>query len=230
MVSARGYVYDPARMDWLRREPAKRPFRYVWSNTVVEATPHGAVAWAQSPADSDRYGLWVFDAAADWRDLKPVGKLYRPYCDSGGMTYDAKRDRLILGWGGGYAKAGDGRLTTFDFRTRKLTTIRPAGAELGRIANTREMTYIDHADWVVFAEPYPKDDREIAKHYLRIYDCAANRHHLLDAGDGPGRRYKVHGQGWCYDARRGIVFVLTIRGEPWAIRLDPAREKLLDAP
>ena len=120
MVAGRGYLYDPRRMDWQRRERMKTPFRYVWSATVLEATPHGAVAWARR-RDADRWGLWLLRAGR-WVDLKPDGKLYQPYCDSEGMTYDARRDRLILGWGGGYAKAGDGRLTTFDFQTRSISS------------------------------------------------------------------------------------------------------------
>ena len=226
MVSGRGYFYDPRRMDWQRRERMKTPFKYVWSTTVLEATPHGAVAWARYP-DEDRWGLWLLKGGR-WVDLEPKGKLYKPYCDSEGVVYDAKRDRLILGWGGGYAKAGDGRLTTFDFRTRKIETLRPAGAELGRMVNTREMAYIDHADWVAFAETYPRDHPKPKRPYLRIYDCARDRYVLLDAGPGP--KIKVYGQGWCYDAKRKVLFVLTYRGAPWAIRFDPATAKLLDAP
>ena len=228
MVSARGFVYDPVRMDWLRREPAARPFRYVWSNTVLEATPHGAVAWAQRTDNSDRYGLWLYKGDAGWVDLKPVGPLYRPYCDSEGMVYDSKRDRLILGWGGGYNRAGDGRLTTFDFKTRKIARLTPARAELGRIRNTREMAYIEHADWVAFAEPFFQGDRKTARHYLRVYDCAADRYFLLDAGPGPGRDFRVHGQGWCWDARRTLLHVITVKGGTWALRLDPATARRLD--
>jgi hypothetical protein len=227
VVSARGYLYDPARMDWRRDGPARRPFRYDWSSTVLEATPHGAVAWARA-ADGDRYGLWLFDREGGWADLKPKGKLYRPYCDSEGMTYDARRDRLLLGWGGGYMKAGDGRLTAFDFATRRVERIDPANADLGRIRNTREMVYLDHADWVAFAEPLMHGDAKTGKPYLRIYDCAGNRYALLDAGKGPAAA--VHSQGWCYDAKRRLVIVITYRGEVWALRLDPATASLLPKP
>ena len=229
MISARGYTYDPLRMDWLRRERAATPFRYIWGATVLEATGHGAVAWA-TDAKKDRQGLWVHDKDAGWVDLKPTGTLYKPYCDSEGMVYDTKRDRLVLGFGGGYAKAGDGSLATFDFKTRAVGRLTPARAELGRIRNTREMAYVDTCDWIAFAEPYYTGDRKKAPHYLRVYDCAANRYFLLDAGPGPSRRHKVHGQGWCWDARRKVLFVITIRGEVHALRFDPASAKRLDAP
>ncbi len=48
MVAVRGYLYDPQRMDWLRMEPMPTPFTFIWGSTVVETSPHGAVAWARS--------------------------------------------------------------------------------------------------------------------------------------------------------------------------------------
>ncbi len=198
-----------------------------WAETLAETTPRGVVAWARA-ADSDRFGLWLFDRDAGWKDLDCKGDLYRPYCDSEGMTYDAERDRMLLGWGGGYQKRGDGRLTAFDFRTRELTVLRPAAAEIGHIRNTREMQYVDHADWVVFAEPYLLGKGEDATKLLRIYDCAADRYALLDAGTPPGM--KAHSMGISYDASRKALYVLTVRGAPWALRLDPATAKLRGVP
>ncbi len=227
LVTASGFLYDAVRMDWLRTGPMSRPFRYAWSATVMEGTPRGAVVWARA-AGAERVSLWLFEIGKGWTDLKPRGKLYLPYCDSEGMTYDARRDRLLLGWGGGYMKAGDGRLTTFDFKTGKLEKIMPAGAELGKIHNTREMVYVDHADWVVFAEPYVVPGKKAAKPYLRIYDCAKNGYFLLEAGGGP--REPVHSQGWCYDARRKLIYVITYRGDAYALRLDPASAELLQKP
>ncbi len=259
MVTATGYLYDPARMDWLGEAPSgeappgsesplgsfpmQRPFEYRWSSTVLEATPRGAVAWAHH---GDRVSLWLFEYPKGWSDLKPKGSLYSPYCDSEGMTYDTKRDRMILGWGGGYEKCGDGTLTVFDFKTRALEKLTPGNLGLGRIHNTREMIYDERADWVVFAEPYSPEPKSAsaAKTYLRIYDCARNKYFLLDAGSGPSAA--VHSQGWCYDgevskrggprsvasrlAERGIIYVITYRGEAYALKLDPKSAKLLDGP
>lgn len=193
----------------------------------MEATPHGAVVWARA-AKAERVGLWLFDRPKGWIDLKPRGKLRLPYCDSEGMTYDSKRDRLLMGWGGGYMKAGDGTLTTFDFKSRNVEKITPGNLELGRIRNTREMVYLDHADWVLFAEPLARSSGKAAKRYLRIYDCARNKYFLLDAGSGPGA--PVHSQGWCYDARRKLLYVITYRGSIHALKVEPASAKLQDRP
>jgi len=230
MVTATGFLYDPVRMDWLRIEPMKRPFRFQWSSTVVETSPHGAVAWAQR-AGSEHYGLWLFDRDKGWQDLKPKGKLYRPYCDSEGMVYDSKRDRMILGWGGGYNKNGDGSLTIFDFKTRKLEKIVPANAALGCLRNTREMVYVAHADRVLFGStPYVTGGRgdKTAKRYTVVYDCAKNRYMLLDAGDH--KMLYGHGTGWMYDTKRKLVYVFGYRGDAFALRFEPATAGLTEKP
>jgi len=226
VLTATGYFYDPARMDWLRREPMERPFRFIWGHTVLETTPHGVLAWAQA-AKGERTGLWLFDHEKGWTDLEPTAKLYSPYCDSEGMVYDSRRDRMLLGWGGGYAKKGDGSLTLFDFKTRSLQKTLPANAELGKLRNTREMVYLAHADCVLFGStPYATSKAKDAKQYTVVYDCAKNRYLLLDAG----ATYYGHSSGWVYDAVRKLVYVLTHTGRAAALRLDPASVRFLEKP
>jgi len=229
VVSARGYFYDPLRMDWLRDGRAKWPFRYGWSSTVLEATPHGVVAWGARTDNSDVFGLWLLGKDRKWIDLKPKGKLYRPYCDSEGMTYDAKRDRLLIGWGAGYQKKGDGRIYEFDFKTRKFRHFMPANAEMARMHSTREMMYLDHADWVVFPQHLSVGSGKDVRRYYRVYDCAADKYFLLDAGtDDPNTR--VYSQGFCYDARRKLLYSFTTTGKAYALRIDPKTAKLVESP
>jgi len=227
LVSGRGYLYDPERMDWLRIEPYQLPFMFTWGSTVVETSPHGAVAWARKKKGEDA-GLWLFDREKGWSDLEPKGKLFPPYCDSHGMVYDSKRDRMVFGGvGGSYSKLSSGELLAFDFKTRELTTITPANSELARTHNAREMAYIAHADWVLIGELYPPGrDKKPGKRYTRVYDCAQNKMFLLDAGPVPDG-YAV---GWMYDAARKLAYAFTFRGEAWALRAEPRTAKLLEAP
>ncbi len=226
LVTDTGYLYDPVRMDWMRDGPMDRPFRFEWGSTVIETSPHGVVVWTQA-IDSETVGLWMYDKAKGWVDLKPDGRLYQPYCDSEGMTYDAKRDRMLLGWGGGYNKKGDGSITGFDFKTRKVSKLAPANPELGQISNTREMVYVDHADWVLFGgEPYRTSRERDAKQYTHIYDCAADKWMLLDAGASS----YGHSAGWMYDAKRKLVYVINSEGAVYALRIDPSTAKLVEKP
>jgi hypothetical protein len=233
LVSGRGYLYDPDRMDWLRIEPYRLPFVFQWGHTVVESSPHGAVAWAQKPASED-FGLWLFDRQQGWIDLEPRGALTSCYCDAHGMVYDARRDRMILsGVGGGYNRLSDGRFLTFDFKTRAVEPLVPEKTELARTHNARELVYVDHADWLLIGELLGPREEGPGRQYTRVYDCAANRMALLDAGDpaeGRGGQGLTYSSGWMYDAQRKLVILFTIRGEAWALQLNPATARLLDQP
>ena len=91
------------------------------------------------------------------------------------------------------------------------------------------MAYVDHADWVLFAEAYVHGQTKAPKVYLRVYDCAANKYFLLDAG-GNGPQGAVHAQGWCYDGKRKLVYVMMINGAAYALKLNPNSAKLLEEP
>jgi hypothetical protein len=225
LVSGRGYLYDPERMDWLRIEPIQLPFAFAWAACCVKTSPYGAIAWARKK-NGDNAGLWLFDRKQGWIDLEPKGPLLVPYCDSHGMVYDSRRDRMVLsGVGGGYGKLSSGSLLAFDFKTRSLDTLTPENKELAKTHNAREMVYVDHADWIVVGELYP-DGEKVGKPYTRIYDCAKNRMYLLDAGQVPSG----FSTGWMYDTRRRLVYVFTFTGEAWALKPDPQTAKLLESP
>jgi hypothetical protein len=226
LVSGRGYLYDPERMDWLRMEPLPLPFEFAWHHTCVETSPHGAVAWAQKKG-SDRFGLWLFDRQRGWVDLEPKGALFEPYCDAHGMVYDSRRDRMLLGGvGGGYEKLSSGELLAFDFKTRRLETVVPENSEFSRTHNAREMVYVEHADWVLIGELFPSGEKETGTRYTRVYDCGRNKMLLLDAGNVPFG----HSTGWMYDAQRKLVYVFTYQGECWAMKIEPATAALVEKP
>lgn len=233
LVSGRGYLYDPDRMDWLRLEPIALPYAFSWGHTVVETSCHGAVAWAQKPG-SDDFGLWLFDRQQGWIDLEPQGKLFGPYCDAHGMVYDSRRDRMILGGvGGGYQKQSDGTLLAFDFATHKLVPVTPDNATYAKTRNARELAYVEHADWVLFGDLYRQGDERTGKVYTRVYDCAKNKMFLLDAGV-PGDARDLHGisysTGWMYDAQRRLVYVFSVRGEAWAMKVNVQTAQLSEEP
>jgi hypothetical protein len=226
LVTTRGYLYDPDRMDWIRMLPMKRPFRFRWGSTLAETTAHGVVAWAQR-ASGGGFGLWLFDRQKGWVDLKPAGKLRGLYCDSEGACYDSKRDRFLMGYGGGYGKRGDGRITFFDFKTKVVDNLKPENTKLGIMANTREMVYVPGADIVLFgSDPYRVGGGRKGRTLTRVYDCEKNRYMLLDAGSVA----YGHSCGWMYDAKRKNVYVATYRGQLWALHVEPKTLKLLDKP
>jgi hypothetical protein len=225
LVSGRGYLYDPERMDWLRQERLTLPYHFEWGATVVAGSKHGVVAWAKKRAGDEVAGLWLFDKDAGWTDLQPVGKLFVPWCDSHGMVYDTKRDRMIFSCvGGGYGKRGDGSLLAFDFATKTLSRLVPENAELNKTNCAREQAYVDHADWMLIGEQIRSGEAKTGPVYTRIYDCARNKMFLLDAGPAADG----HEAGWMYDARRKLVYAFSTRGDAWALKLEPKTAKLVE--
>ncbi len=224
MVTARGSLYDPVKMDWIREKPLPTPFHVSWSKTLLEATPHGTVAWAQS-RKGQSFGLWLFDREKGWTNLQPKGQLRSVYCDSEGAVYDSKRDRLVMGFGGGYGKSGDGTMTAFDFKTKQVEVLTPSNQKLGIMYNTREMAYIPEADLILFGSGAKRvGDKKTGRNLTLVYHCGENKYHLLDAGS------VAYGNsaGWMYDQERKNVYVFTNRGECWAMKVDPSTLKLLD--
>ena len=225
LVAGRGYLYDPERMDWLRLEPMALPYRFEWGSTALATSKHGVVAWARKKTGEDA-GLWLFDREKGWTDLEPKGKLFAPYCDSHGLVYDTRRDRLIFsGVGGAYSKTSNGTLLTFDFATKALTIVKPENDELAKTGCARELAYVEHADWMLIGQNVRRGDPKTGKCYTRIYDCTKNKMFLLDAGGTVPDGYSV---GWMYDAKRKLAYSFTTNGDAWALRLDPTAAKLVE--
>lgn len=227
LVSSRGYLYDPERMDWLRSEKASLPYRFVWGDTVAASTRHGVVTWAHQPKGEDA-GLWIFDRQQGWLDLEPKGKLSPPWCDTHGLVYDSKRDRLLFsGVGGGYGKSNNGSLLTFDFSTKALTLLTPENVEVAKSGGCmRELAYVEHADWMLIGLNLRVGDLKTGKTYTRIYDCANNKYYLLDAGPVPDS----HESGWMYDGKRKLVYAFSTQAEAWVLKIDPKTAHLLEKP
>lgn len=224
MVTARGFLYDPERMDWVRAEPFKSPFKYSWGSVVVASSAHGAVAWG---VDGETPGLWLFDRDKGWTPLDAKGKLFKPWCDSHGMVYDSKRDRMLISSvAGGYNKKGDGTFLAFDFKTRALDVVAPENGDLNKTGCARELAYVEHADWLLIGDLLHQGDPKTGKVYTRVYDGGKNRMFLLDAGP-VGAGYSA---GWMYDSKRKLVYSFGYNGEAWALRIDPATAKVLEKP
>ncbi len=150
-------------------------------------------------------------------------KLPACWCDSHGMVYDSKRDRMVFSSiGGSYEKGSNGTYLAYDFKTATLSPISPANAELNKTHTGREMAYLDHADCILTGELWPRSEEKNVKRYTRVYDCAKNACYLLDAGPVADR----HSCGWMYDAKRKLAYVLSYRGEVWAMRFEPKTAKL----
>ena len=225
------YFYDPVRMDWLATTRPV-PYRANYNYTLSVTTARGVAVWSLVNRDP---GLWTVDLSRgpDGMVVRRIkvsgGTLPANTVDRDGMTYDSKRDRLILHCVGDPKKRRDDRVLAVSLRDGKLRRLSAPPPELAAIRCVREMAYVEHADWVITNQPYDTAHESSGPGRLyRVYDCAADKWSLLDTGPGPTAMCVL--QGLFYDARRRLVFLMNQSGTVWVLRIDPAKASLLTKP
>jgi hypothetical protein len=210
------FAYDPARTVWLRG-PIEAPFPISYSGTILCATPKGAVAWSSQE-------LWRVDVAnRTWKKLPVTGTLPRGGPDRHGMTYDSKRDRLLL-----FARALKGDIVACDFKTGKAAALAPKGKEPTPGVPSREVVYMPDRDAVLLAARV-RDEKDQMR--WLVYDCRANawKALLLDGRDPIGNRDATAKRGGAvfnvslglmYDRKRKLVWAMNSRSHVTVLRLD----------
>jgi hypothetical protein len=225
LVTSTGWLYDPARMDWLKGR-CTQPFNGHCYTAYLYTTPHGVVAWAGesgSYVGGRQRGLWLFDRKEGWKELVSLGKMpITTVVDTSGACYDSKRDRLLMMTGARYNKPCDGTLVSYSFATGKIEKIVPTDLELGAFKSFRESTYIPGADWVLVYERLEKDGASCHP----VLDCAQDRWMLVDLGPAPAIPTPRH-LGMAYDASRGLIYAWACDGDLWALKLDPKTVKIV---
>ncbi|MDB5310189.1 MAG: hypothetical protein JWO38_4391 [Gemmataceae bacterium] len=214
------YYFDPGAGKW-SRSPGKNPYRPDFYNVTVCATPSGAVVWADA-RDGGKAGLWRLDAEARaWTALPLKGELPAKSPDRHGMTYDAKRDRLLLFSDNGPRK-GNG--AAYDPKTGEATWLDPAGADKA-LVHCRETVYLPEADLVLIGG---RVTGEAGGWRWLAYDCQANAWVGLGlGGDDPIGKAGAfnNSMGLMYDPARRLVWAVGQYSQLHVLRLDPKTVK-----
>jgi hypothetical protein len=223
------WVYDPDTRDW---EPQVRPapFRAERHSLGLCPTPHGVVAWsvALQNGHGDRSGLWILkDLASNrWDELvKPVtAAVLGVGCDSAGMTWDSKRDRIYLFQ---MSQKQKGRICYYDFKEEKVGWLEPEGAIPVAVGMGREPVYMPAHDRVFLASSAGE-----APPITLIFDPEKNQWLKMEAGcekDAKGRAIRPgHGvsTGVMWDERRRLLWASDVHGEVFVMNFDPATAKI----
>lgn len=210
------YLFDPDKGDW---DSAAIPHAANMVNLstlsrVLNATPHGMVAWA----DVSNYSrLWILDTTTlRWRDL-PVkngwSQLPAPWCETHMLVYDSRRDRLLFARNS-QNKAGtfNGQIWEYRFADSTLAALNPANAgRVNAMYYLRDAVYIDATDQVLMQDTISADGRS----GLGVYDCATNQWKLAPVTSAAGRSWSTSSNcsPMLYDKRRNLVFSTNIRNE-----------------
>ncbi len=219
------YVYDPAKADWIGRYAIAKGMNNSTYAMQARGTPHGVFAWANS-------GAWLLDPATlQWKRLDVTGKMPETGVDSCGMTYDAKRDRMLLLTLGGYAKPYDGQIHALDFKTLHVAPLNPQGMNSSKSWRIllREAAFDPAADLMVLPQLLDRERKPLPDQIL-AYDAANNRWVVIETAGVAGRPFSAESVSTsiAYDAKRKLFWCgdSSWDGAIRVLRLDLARAKI----
>ena len=220
-------LYDPVTRAWPHAEKFdKLPFHPSKYINYLCTTPQGVYCWTQQLGNQSRFGLWKLEGGKVWKEVKTTGApLPRPETDGSTITYDRRRDRLLITTTSG--KDGPhGQVWAADLKTGEVKTLNPAGMDLikgNRFA--RESVYLPKGDLVMLGYLLPADGGTV----VPFYDCENNR--WLTA-KMPGADFFNRGKpgasvdlGLVYDPKRDVVWATLCNLHPGslqAVRIDAA--------
>jgi len=203
--------YDPGARAWPHAEKLGPPPPFVSSkyHNYLVTTPKGVICWAFGAA-SKKPGLWRLEGGKAWKEIALSGEaLPGTTMDSfTTITYDSKRDRLIMTASKGYQHEGPhGQIWTVDLQTGETRKHDPEGMDAIRGRGTmRESVYLPKCDMVMFGHLLPRDGGLV----VPFYDCQKNRWlgakmagmEFINAGKSGGSV----DLGLVYDPKRDVVW------------------------
>jgi hypothetical protein len=220
-------LYDPATRSWPHAEKFDKlpffPSKYI---NYLCTTPKGVVCWTQTLESQSKFGLWRLEGGKVWKEVQTSGTpLPRPETDGSTITYDGKRNRLLITTTTG--KDGpNGQVWAADLKSGEVKQLNPAGMDLIKGARfARESAYLPKGDLVVFGYLLSTDGGLA----VPFYDCEKNR---WLAAKMPGADFMNRGKpgssvdlGFVYDPKRDLVWstLCSLRpGSLHVVRIDAA--------
>ncbi|MDD4889351.1 MAG: kelch repeat-containing protein [Phycisphaerae bacterium] len=224
------FMYDPGTYRWFVPPPQWTsegfldPERH---KTLMAPTPHGVAVFADKYGGTgNASGLWLADVAN--RRYKAVAatqhdesRTFPPpaFGDRHGMTYDSKRDRVLIFHFGVKDKK---KIWACDLNTRAVKVLEPKNSDKFPMgANyAREATYLPDDDAVLICTGVDK-----AAQRNLVYDCAADEWLEMPgafAVDKTSRANPGYGvsTGIEWDAKRKLLWLVQTDGSVYAMRFD----------
>lgn len=223
-IKTQTLFYDPVSRTWPYEEKFQDiPFTVSKYVNYLCPTPKGVVCWTPYKGASTKYGLWLLKDGKSWEELPTSGvKMPVALCDGSTITYDSKRNRLLLTTT--YEKEEwHGQVWSVDFGSGEVSELNPAGKEkivCKRFA--REAVYLPASDMVLLGYILRDGDED---EVVPIYDCANNRwlkaeiegSRFINARKAaPGSSVDL---GLVYDAKRDLIWGTLCNLKPGSLQV-----------
>lgn len=202
------YIYNPDSADWLKTVHIHNPILNTpWQScgTGMVSTPRGVCAsW-----DGD---IYLFSAdSLQWIKLPKTGDIPVYYSNYAGVTYDSKRDRLLLSSGD---ESSIAVLYEYNFKTGIANQLTPANAAIATgSSHYRESVYIPFLDIILFQIHQPEGNL--------AYNCTENAWFHIPINNFTNvNSMDYWGTGLLYDTKRDLVWLSDDWSNLYALRLD----------
>lgn len=210
------YFFDPQAEKW-SRSTERNPYRPDFYNVTVCATPEGAVVWADKRDGGA--GLWRLDAGKRlWQPLPLTGTLPAKSPDKHGMTYDARRARLLFF---SNADKNKGDVAAYDFKSGEARWLNATGKDKAAV-QSRETIYLPEQDAVLIGARVSVEGKQL----WTLYDCARNAWYGVElAGADPIGKGTLansfnNSMGLMYDPNRKLVWAVGQNSHVHVLRLE----------
>ncbi len=232
--SAFSYLYDVDVADWIsrRRKPAGMDYSSAYYTLTLTAAPKGLVCWtkdgrlftnASERSDKNTSKKTQNDTdqrdPGQWTEIKLSGRLPGSVVDSSTLTFDSRRNRLLL-FCREYDtnKPYDGQVHAVNLETGEVSALNPAGAERVReIPYLCQLRYSPDHDLCLAGARMSADGAPVTP----AFDCAANAWTFLSLGgeDPNGKSGRNVSLGLMYDPQRRMFWATDANCEVYVLRI-----------
>jgi hypothetical protein len=226
IYAGRAFTYSIGSKDSMWSRTSERHPNSDGRATTLCTTRDATIAWALPSA------LYRVDTVTGaWKQLPVTGTL--PKCvgfDKGGLSWDSKRDRLLLFSPEEKGHAGD--VLSYDMKTGEAKWLAPAGMGQAGVP-ARETIYLPESDMVMLGSHVKLAD---GRKVWPFYDCAKNAWFGAElSGDDPllnggnkGRELFDVSLGLVYDPNRKLVWMVGQWDELIVLKFDPKTAGLVE--
>jgi hypothetical protein len=211
---ANTYLYDALKGDWDSAWIPNHP-EMSWGGSIRTST----ASTRQGIAALNNNRLFLLDSTTRaWRKLPVRNGLTPPGCytDETGMSYDSRRDRLLM--------FNFPNVSIYAFADSTLQTLLPSDTAIARSVFFREGAYLPDQDGVLFMVKSVTNGYEVVR--AVFYDCASNAWKEAPGIKGVGARLGSSiSLGLHYDEKRGILWNYGDNPRIFALRPGPGMLK-----